>query len=242
MTDEEAIFAYIDGELEGEELARIAAAIDADPELQAMVAQHRALSARLQGAFSTVIDAAVPTALSAAVTAGADVVSLAEARSRREQRRLSWGLSHWAAMAATLVAGLIGGAVVSGGHGGPVSERGGQLVASGRFEFALNTQLASTQSAKAPVRIGLTFRNHEGAICRSFTAEAAEGVACREGKAWQLQGLLGRGHAGTGTGDYRMAASAGTAELVDRLIAGEAMDQAQEHAALAAGWAPTKRP
>jgi hypothetical protein len=238
MTNEEAIFAYIDGELEGEEHARIGAAIDADPALQAMVAEHRALADRLQGAFSTVFEAPVPAALSVVAKPGAEVISLAEERSRRDRRRLPWDRSHWAAMAATLVAGVIGGVIFSGGHGGPVSEQGDRLVASGRIELALNTQLASRQSARAPVRIGLTFRNHNGAICRSFAAEAAEGVACRQGKAWQLRSLLTRENAGTG--DYRMAASSSTAEMVDSLIAGEAMDEAQERAALAADWAPSR--
>ncbi len=240
MTDEEAIFAYIDGELEGEDRARMEAAIDADPALQAMVAEHRALAARLHGAFSTILEAPVPQAVSAAITAEAPVVSLAEERSRRERRRSRWDVSHWAAMAATLAVGVIGGFAFRGGHGGPVTERGGQLVASGGLDHALNTQLASTQGAGAAVKIGLTFRNRAGAVCRTFAADAAEGVACRDGGTWQMKGLLGREN--TSTGDYRMAASSGTAELVDNLIAGEALDQAQERAALAADWAPSKKP
>lgn len=240
MIDEEAVFAYIDGELEGEERARIKAAIDADPALQAMVTEHQALADRLIGAFSTVLEAPVPAALSAVAKPDGDVISLAEERSRRDRRPLLWKGPHWAAMAATLVAGVIGGAIFSGGHGAPVAEQGGQLVASGRIELALNTQLASTQSANAPIRIGLTFRNHVGAICRSFVADAAEGVACREGKSWQLQGLLAREN--TGAGEYRMAASPGTAMLVDQLIEGEVLDQAQERAALARDWSSSKRP
>lgn len=242
MTEEEAIFAYIDGELGDEERARIGAAIDADPALQAMVAEHRALAARLHGTFSAAFDVPERTVASPADAADPNVVSLAEARARRVRRGTFWDMPRAAAMAATLVAGLIGGMVLSGDNGGPVSERDGRLVASGQFEHALNKQLASTQSAAAPVRVGLTFRNHEGAICRSFVAEAVEGVACRVGKAWQLQGLLGREPASAGPGDYRMAASAGTAELVDRLISGEAMDQTQERAALAADWTGSKEP
>jgi hypothetical protein len=238
MTDEEAIFAYIDGELDGEQRARIGAMIDTDPALQAMIAEHRALAGRLQSGFSTILEAPIPLALLAPVSAGADVSSIAAARTRREKRRAVWNVAPWGAMAATLVAGLIGGAVFIGGHDGPVVEQGRQLVASGRLEQALNSQLASTQGANAPVRISLTFKNHSGAICRSFTDQAAEGVACREGKAWQLQALLAREKGRTG--DYRMAASSETAELVDRLIAGVAFDQAQEQDALAANWASAK--
>ena len=240
MTNEETLFAYIDGELEGEERARIEAEIAADPALQKMVAEHRALAGELQRAFSTVLDAPVPRALSMTGVSDAPVVSLAEERSRRDRRQSSWGMSHWAAMAATLVAGLIGGAVFNGGGTGPVKERDGQLVASSWLEDALDTQLASTQSASDPVRIGLTFRKTDGAICRSFAVETAEGVACREGKQWQLTGLLHRER--TQTGDYRLATSLGSAELIDGLIAGEALDGEQERAARAAGWSPAKMP
>ncbi len=240
MTDEEAIFAYIDGELQGDEQARIGAIIDADPALRAMVAEHRALAGRLQGAFSTIAGAPIPAHLSLSVRTGGQVVSLAAARTGGEQRRAVWNRSHWMAMAATLVAGVIGGAVFSDGRQGPVAEQGGHLVASGSLERALSTQLASTQGDKPPIRIGLTFKNHGNAICRSFAAEETEGVACREGKVWQMQGLLAR--ANGRTGDYRMATSSGSAELVDRLITGDVLDQAQERAALAANWASSKAP
>lgn len=240
MTNEETLFAYIDGELEGEERARIEAEIAADPALQKMVAEHRALAGELQRAFSTVLDAPVPRALSMTGVSDAPVVSLAEERSRRDRRQSSWGMSHWAAMAATLVAGLIGGAVFNGGGTGPVKEHDGQLVASSWLEDALDTQLASAQSASDPVRIGLTFRKNDGAICRSFAVETAEGVACREGKQWQLRGLLHRQRAQTG--DYRLATSLGSAELIDGLIAGEALDDKQEREARAAGWGPVNMP
>ena len=237
MTEEEAIFAYIDGELEGDERARVEAAIQADPDLQRMVAEHRALNGRLNQAFSTVSDAPLPHALTLAGATGATITSLAEERALRRNRLARWNVSHWAAMAATLVLGVIGGLALNGDGAGPVKQRGGQLVASATLEHALDTQLASMQSDDAAVRIGLTFRSRDGAICRTFAADAIEGVACRNEQAWQLRGLLSREK--RGTGDYRMAGSSGVAPLVDQLIAGEAMDQAQERAALAAGWAPS---
>lgn len=238
MIDEETIFAFIDGELDGEERSRIAALIDADPALRAMVAEHRALAGRLQSEFATLVEAPVPPALLAQVAAGGDVRSLAAARHAREQRRTIWTMPQWGALAATLVAGVIVGAAFSGGREGPVTEQGGRLLASGRLEHALNTQLASTQGANPTIRIGLTFKNQGGALCRSFSGAVADGVACHEGKGWQLQGLVG--HGSRPAGAYRMAASPGTAEFVDRLIDGEALDQAQERAALAANWAPPK--
>jgi hypothetical protein len=67
---------------------------------------------------------------------------------------------------------------------------------------ALDTELAS--APVGDVRIGLTFRDQSGRVCRSFTQAAASGLACREGDRWQLRGLFAAPE-GQG-GDYRMAA------------------------------------
>ncbi|MDP9057531.1 MAG: anti-sigma factor [Pseudomonadota bacterium] len=240
MTDEEAIFAYIDGEIDDAERIRIETKIAADPALQAIVSEHRALAARLNGAFATLLDDPVPPKLARTAMGGAEVIDLADARARRKPRARAGPVVQWAALAATLVAGLVGGAVLQSGPVGPVTEQGGQLIASGKLALALDTQLASTQTATDAVRIEVTFRNHNGAICRSFTARATEGVACHDGHDWQLRGLLA--HDKANTGDYRMASSSGAAELVDALIAGEALDQAQERAALAAHWTEPGKP
>lgn len=243
MIDEELIFAYIDGELNEADRLRVEQAIAADPDLQAIVAEHRDLGAALDRAFAPILQAPIPPALSASLhaaspVASSGVLSLADERSRRARRPFSQALPHWAALAATLVAGVFGGVMFSGGQAGPVTERNGQLVASGQLKLALNTQLASTQSTHEPVRIGMTFRNQAGVICRSFSAEASDGVACRDGNGWLLRGLLA--HDQHDAGAYRMAASPGTTELVDALIVGDALDQAQERAALATNWAAPK--
>lgn len=235
MIDESMIFAYIDGELEGEERARVQRAIEADPALQAMVAEHHGLAERMRDAFGTVLDEPVPASLWPVERPAADIVSFAQARSRRDRLRGSWGFAQLGAMAATLIAGLVGGAFFTLGHGDPVVEKDGALVASGQLERALNAQLASAQGERPSVRIGLTFRNHDGQICRSFSARSAEGVACRDGSSWRMQGLLApeSGQAG----EYRTAASPATADLIDRLIEGDALDQQQERAAKEANWA-----
>jgi hypothetical protein len=236
VIDETLIFAYIDGELDDVDQHRVEQAIAADPALQAMVDEHRALGAQLDHAFLPILQAPIPPAQLEGVANWSSVALLSQQRSRRAPQ----AVAQWFALAATLAAGILSGVMFSGGQNGPVEQRDGQLVASGPLKLALNTQLASTQSPGVPVRIGMTFKNHAGAICRSFSAQAADGVACRDGPEWQLRGLLVREK--SGTGDYRMAASAGTAELVDSLIAGDALDQAKERAALGANWAPSKKP
>lgn len=239
MTDEEAIFAYIDGELEGEERERIKAKIASDPALQALVAEHRAMGDRLNRAFSSILDEPTPKVMSKDAAAApqspdSNIASLAEGRLHREKRRLSWKPAQWGALAATLVLGVFGGWLMRGNNAGPVAERGDQLVAAGSLETALDKQLASTQSADPKVRIGLTFHNKDGTICRSFSFEATEGVACYQGENWQLQGLLRRDDADGGA--YRMASSSAIADLVDDLIVGEPMDGKQERDAFNLGW------
>ena len=60
MVSDEKFFAWLDGELEPSEAARVEAEVAADPELAAKAEQHRALRARLTQGFGTIADAPVP--------------------------------------------------------------------------------------------------------------------------------------------------------------------------------------
>lgn len=223
MTDEQ-FFAWLDGELDGEAAARVAALVAADPELAEQARAHRALGERLRGAFASVM---------AEPEAPAAVVDLKAARDKRAARRV--GVPQWAAMAATLALGIGLGTVV-GDRGGqaPVAIEGGRMVAAADLGEALDAQLASAGNQGA-TRIGLTFRNNNGAVCRSFENAAASGLACREGEAWKIEGLYGAEAAG---GEYRMAAGGDPrlAALIDAEMAGEPLDAAGERAAQAKGW------
>ena len=119
--------------------------------------------------------------------------------------------------------------------GSPVTVEGERLIAAAALDQALDTRLASVPAGNG-TRIGLTFRNSAGRICRSFTDAAASGLACHEGGQWRLRGLFpaAEGQAG----DYRMAAGEDPrlTALIDETIAGEPFDAAQEKAALAADW------
>ena len=86
------------------------------------------------------------------------------------------------------------------------------------------------------VRIGLTFRDSAGAVCRSFTEQRSSGLACRDGQDWRLRGLFAAPEGQSG--DYRMAAGAdpNLAALIESTIAGDAFDAAQEKSARDRGW------
>ncbi len=230
MNDDEEFYAWLDGELDEEGAARVAARVAADPSLARLAAQHRTLGEGLRGAFAPVM--ADETQLPRMT----DVVDLA---ARREARRSGFGpgfgLPQWAAMAATLVIGLVAGQFVNQGSGAPVESRDGMLVAAASLDQALGQQLASA-GTDGPVRVGMTFRSSDGAICRSFSDSGSSGLACRDGDAWRIEGLLASSQ--NPGGDYRMAAGEDPrlAALIDGRIAGEPFDAAAEKAARDAGW------
>ena len=228
MTDEEEFFAWLDGELYGEAAARVEARVAADPALTKQAEAHRSLTTTLRGAFDPVMAAPVPDRIAA------PLIDFGAARDRRAIR--GSGIPQWAAMAATLALGLGLGAVV-GGRGGqrsPVEIEGGHMVAAAALGRALDTQLASSQDGAA-TRIGVSFRDQQGVLCRSFEGAEGSGLACRDDGQWRIEGLFG---AGGGQGDYRMAAGSDLrlAELIEARIAGEPLDAAAEQAARANGW------
>ena len=139
-------------------------------------------------------------------------------------------------MAATLALGIgLGTAVDTQSGTAPIDMRGGEMFAAAQLDATLDGQLASAAAA-GDTRVGLTFRDQSGAICRTFADQRASGLACRAGDAWQIRGLFAapEGQAG----DYRMAAGGdpALAALVDSTIAGEPFDAAQEKTAQARGW------
>jgi hypothetical protein len=234
MVSDDVFFAWLDGELKGDEAARVEAEVASDPELSHLAEQHRSLRSQLQGAFDPIADQAVPQPLRDAVNEpDHQIIDFASAKRAREGRR--WpSLPQLAAMAATLALGIFAGTMIPERSTAPVEIQGGKLYAAAALGQALDTQLASAPAGD--VRIGMTFRDRAGAICRSFTETGASGLACREDGRWQLRGMFAAPE-GQG-GQYRMAAGMdpNLAALVDSAIAGEPFDAAQEKAVKAKGW------
>lgn len=233
-TADERFFAWLDGELPAEEAARVAADVAANPELTRLAEQHRALRAQLRAAFDPVAEQPIPEQLSAALHEPREnVVDFASSTRSRDVRR--WApLPQWTAIAATLAIGIFVGTTLPRGGGSPVEVQGGKLMAAAALNRALDSELASVP--KGETRIGLTFRDQTGAICRSFTNIRESGLACRDDGRWQVRGLFA---APEGQGDdYRMAAgmNPNLAALVDSTMAGEPFDAGQERAAKEHGW------
>ncbi|MDP9422041.1 MAG: anti-sigma factor [Pseudomonadota bacterium] len=231
MIDDEEFFAWLDGELDDEAAARVAAVVAADPELAAKADQHRQLAAEMRGAFSPVIEGSgSPPRFEAA-----EVIDFGAKASERVRRQSWLGVRQLAAMAASLALGLAIGIQFVGRADSPIAVQGGRLVAAAGLDLALDTQLASAPGADM-TRIGLTFRDAGGRICRSFSDASASGLACREGDSWHIQGLYPTAEGQRG--NYRMAAGAEPrlASLIDETIKGDPFDAAQERAARQQGW------
>ena len=236
MVSDETFFAWLDGELEPAEAARVQAAVAADPRLSAMADENRRMQSSLRGAFDAVLEAPVPDFILAAVgdPPTAEVLDFAQAKKRREPRR--WpSVAQWASMAATLALGIVIGTAFPQQHdASPVEVQSGKIYAAASLRDALDTQLASAPAGD--IRIGITFRDHGGAVCRSFTSAASTGLACRDNGEWHLRGLFAA-PAGQST-DYRMAAGMdpGLALLLDTTMTGEPFDAQEEQESWRRHW------
>jgi anti-sigma factor RsiW len=242
---DETLMAYADGELDQSTRHAVELAMQADPKLADKVRQHIALRGEVYRAFAGTLDEQVPPRLRQ-VAQSANVVQLDSVRAARRNlvevpRRWSW--PEWGAIAATLVVGVLAGAM------GLSSLRGesqlaaavdgeGALTAHGKLDSALTRQLASTPAAASGVRIGVTFVSKEGQYCRSFTMGSAAGLACRRGSEWKIPVLAES--AASAEGAYRQAGSAMPAavlDAVDARAAGASLDARAEQAAAQKGWA-----
>ncbi|HMO77467.1 MAG TPA: anti-sigma factor [Sphingopyxis sp.] len=227
--DPATIAAFVDGDLDDLTARRIAREAESDAALAAEIARHRGLRETLAVHYAPVLDEAVPDRLRALLSDAAPVdTSLA---ARREAKRLRFAPAHWGAVAAALVLGLTVG-LKPWTPAGPVAVEGGMLIAAGPLAEALDTQLASNQASGGAVRIGLTFRDGEGRICRSFESAAIDGIGCRRADGWTLEHTLG----GSAAGEYRQASSGALAALAAGMMADEPLDAAGEKAAREGGW------
>lgn len=242
-TDEEMLMAYADGELDAKQAAYIEQAMQTDANIAARVAHHRVLRAQLQTSFADVLSEPVPQRLLNTLqpaAPAAKVVDLAQARHAKSAAPRSWSSREWSAMAASLIAGIVMGMYALNFNSTQlVSEQGGALIARGKLESALTTQLASTAATAQTIKIGTSFRNQDGAYCRSFAVSEGRslaGLACREQDQWRVQMLT---EVNSDASEFRQAGSATPAAvlaLIDQQIEGEPLDAEAEAAAAKSGW------
>jgi hypothetical protein len=243
---DEVLMAYADDELDAPTREAVEAAMASDPQIARRIAQHKALHQRVHSVFDKVLEEPVPARLLQAVRAdpaGPDRSNVVALR-RRPERRWSW--PQWAAIAASLIVGVIAGrlALLRVASPGLIATSGGVMSASGALADALSNQLASAQTGADAVRIGVSFRSKSGEYCRTFTLRrpgTLAGLACRAADGWQVAVLAHAQAPGAASGAYRQAASAMPPAVVAAVgdqIAGEPLDARAEAAARARHWRP----
>lgn len=228
--DRSTIAAYVDGELQLVAAKRIENAMNSDPDLAKAIDQERALRARLARHFDPLLDEPVPDRLSDLLSA--KVENLNDRQSARTARWYNPSTVHWAAMAASLVVGVMIGGTALNRDTGYVRDEGGQIVASGHLANALNTQLASNQGSSPKIRIGTSFAAKDGGYCRTFDSDVLDGIACADGEEWKLRQTM----SGDPASEYRQASAGALAEAAAAMMANEPLDAAAEAAAMKRGW------
>jgi hypothetical protein len=250
---DELLAAYIDGELDGAELARVEQAVVQDSQLAQRVAQQRALRARLRGACDGVLQQTVPQRLARASRLGspsgpAVVIDLARVRAERARRNKGQrGVKvRRYAVAATLVIGLLIGALAQrmSTPSSLTEFRDGSLQARGPLAQALNEQLASSPPGSALVRVGLTFKEHSGNFCRTFVLGSSRplaGLACREQEHWQVLNLVSTDGSNVVVNGQNLRPAfsslpAALLQAVNERISGDPLSASAEAKARSSGW------
>ncbi len=242
---DERLIAYADGELDDQAAQLVRAAIDADPQLAARLKQHRQLRQRISGAYQNVLAEPVPDRLLQAIRPAAAVpIDLAAHRAARLEHPAPTtappppGWARWGGMAASLVIGMLIGALADFGR--PTTNFATTpvgLVAAGAVADGLSNQLASAPPAEESVRVQVSFIDQTGRFCRTFTAPALAGLACRDSGRWLVQALFNQP-----AGSQPAMRQAGTQlprellQMIDERIRGDALDAAAEQAARQGNW------
>lgn len=251
MITHEQLMAYADGEASPDEAAAVEAAVAEDAALAQALDDIFAVSDRVRDAMplppANAADdrlAALIQARLAAPARGGEVVDLA---SRRKPRPAWLDRAAWpSAIAATLVIGLGVGWLAKPSDDGLLTPG---AVAGRDLTAALNSTPSGTVtrvSANVSVKPVLSFAATDGALCRQFAIEGKRpvaGVACREGDIWQVRALAAS--AAPQGGEFSTASGPGAdpvSDMVDALIAGEPLDQAQEAARIRQGWKVSSPP
>jgi anti-sigma factor RsiW len=250
---DETLMAYADGEADAVTRASVETAMRDDPEIARRVALHRAMRETMQGAFAAVIEEPVPERLIAAArgqaipataaTPGA-VTDLARARNAAN-RKIEGRAARWqpAALAACLLLGLGAGYLTWHGSGTLIETNADGLTAGAALAKTLSNQLSDDRPAGSAAVTGLSFRTKSGGYCRTFSlsADAASGLACRDGARWKINALV-QSASDRGNANFRTAQSALPAPIrsaVEAIIEGEPLDRSAEIAARQTGWAAT---
>ncbi len=245
--DDAALAAWVDGELDAGAAAQLEVQLGTHPTAAARVARLQMLNHRLRAAFATELADTVPPAL-AATARGDHLQTTVHARSGRvlpwpATRPTVHGWKRWGGLAAGVLLAVWAGPLLwNAAVTEPelLTQADGRVMAQGALALSLEHSLAGDREGQpSPVRVLLSFKDRTGQFCRTFSAPAGAGLACREAGRWQVAVLAARPQAQER--GLRLAGSdlpATVLDAVEHRIAGLALDASQERAARDAGWQP----
>jgi hypothetical protein len=249
---DETLMAFADGELSEEEAAAVRNAMVGDVALSARVERFRYVRQALRATYDSVAQEPIPERFRALLgdialnepdpapvsAPAAAVTDIATARVARAQQVFTPPV--WAAMAASVLVGVLVGGALMRPAPSLFAVDSGQLRAGAQLTRVLDTRLASdAANANAALHVGVSFRAQDGAYCRTFdsieASKAVSGLACRQPEAWVVRIATTEPVVAS---DYRQAGSAAPAvmSMVDSMIAGDPLTDAQERAARGNSW------
>jgi hypothetical protein len=238
MITQEQLMSYVDGEASAETRAEVEAALAADETLRRRIAEERRLRRHMANLYAPALTEPVPDRLTG-LFRGEETNVVAFKRPNPapapspSPSPWRW-LSTAAAVAASLVLGVFVGQQLDMRQAG--AQEASMLRAQGTLATALQTELASSQSAAAPIRIGISFTGPDGQPCRTVETADAAGLACRSDGEWRLALLAST--PSPRASEYQQAGSAAglVMSAAQEMIVGEPMSAAQERQARDAGW------
>ena len=240
------LMAVIDGEADPSDCARALGIVAADPKLAADAEAFRLTGRSLGRLFDGILAQPVPGQLIHSVrTQSLGLQGARRAGARGRVQWLSW-FGGWRLPATVFAASVI--AFACGTVWGPSTLHSDPALASGALAAALSVATTGTERDIVTAAGGLkmkvveTFRDHAGAMCREFEAQAGAGprqfgVACKSANGWQIKAQL--------FGEARSAGQTTTAgdelgtvldDVAGRIRDGDAVPLDAERKLIADGW------
>jgi len=251
---EEELNAYLDGELNAAEHARLEAALADDPQLQSRLDRLKRIDQNLRSVFGEIDETPVPEAVMTTIAASKAEAGSAEndnivpLQPARQNARRQLPFLPLATAASIAVAVGLGVGVMMMGNGpaenlsvdlGPVAPDSALYAALEHSTSAVPVEGASGAVAAAI----MTFETEDGTTCREFSVAnqntSQQGIACRDEGEWQVQFAVANG-APPQSGTYVPAGSGADAldSMLNAMGAGEPLDAESERALIENGWRP----
>ena len=242
----EDLSAYLDGELQPEEMEQLARDMAADKLLAARL-DRLATANQVFVAAAADIDAVPLSGRTQALLASAGKAEGARVIPFRPRRIVAFVMEHRAIAASLVCAAAVYGLSVLT-LSGPASEipaSSGLIASNSPLHRALEEGAsgATVQLAgDVAIKPRLTFLTTDDSYCRQYelttAAGAVEGIACRQDDGWRVQ-VASFASGRIAQGDYQTAASGRSAALeafIDSNISGAPLNVNDESALLARAW------